>query len=281
MNSINQQSPILSEDFLNRYSGLYTEVFLKSLSNSDEFNFRTFNEGDFTNSHANKLRGSLEKHKSILQKHNSNGSGIFVVINEGGQRANEINRIRAVFADTDGAPLEPLMSLQPHMVIESSPQKWHVYWLVKSNFPLEKFKPTQQAIAAKFGTDKSVSDLSRVMRLPGFYHQKSTPFLTKIIHYSKGLPRYEYQEIFEGLGLEEKSGGYQSTAPLIDQLSIPSLTSFKQMEKMLSCINPECPRDDWSRVGFAIADEYGESGRKLFIDWSAGKYSKGADHDTK
>jgi hypothetical protein len=37
-------------------------------------------------------------------------------------------------------------------------------------------------LAHKFNGDKSVSDLARVMRLPGFYHRKTdTPFLTRLV----------------------------------------------------------------------------------------------------
>ena len=34
-----------------------------------------------------------------------------------------------------------------------------------------------------------VKDLPRVMRLPGFFHQKKSPFQTRIVEYSGGLPK--------------------------------------------------------------------------------------------
>jgi hypothetical protein len=97
--------------------------------------------------------------------------------------------VRAVFADTDGAPLEPIIDvLTPHMVAESSPGKYHVYWLV-TDFPLDRFAPVQVAIANKFGTDASVKDLSRLMRMPGFYYNKNEPFLSRLVALEPGLPR--------------------------------------------------------------------------------------------
>lgn len=141
---------------------------------------------------------SLEK----LSNLNHQGAGVFVVINEGGQHKNDITRIRAVFADTDGAPLEPLLVLEPHIIIESSPRNYHVYWLVDDSFPLGRFNEIQSAIASKFDTDTAVKDLPRVLRLPGFYHQKGEPFLVRILGSNPDLPRYSIEQIISGLGLK-------------------------------------------------------------------------------
>ena len=130
---------------------------------------------------ANNHEGELEPVLSKLQTAQRGGAGAFVVINAGGQRKDEITRVRAVFADTDGAPLEPILAcgLEPHLVVESSPGKWHVYWLV-DGLALEDFTRVQKAIAAEFHTDTSVSDLPRVMRLPGSWHQKGAPWMVAI-----------------------------------------------------------------------------------------------------
>jgi hypothetical protein len=190
-------------------------LFLKTLdpkAKADDFHFRTFDDveieidGNFEKRLdgrlAKKYDGGLKANYETLREFNSNGAGVFVVVNQGGQSKDEINKVRAVFADTDGAPLEPLLILKPHMVIQSSPNKWHVYWLVDDEFSIESFKPIQKAIAYKFGTDSSINDLPRVMRLAGFNHNKSTPFPVCIIKLSADLPRYSSNEIIEGLGLD-------------------------------------------------------------------------------
>jgi putative DNA primase/helicase len=84
--------------------------------------------------------------------------------------------------------------LQPHIVIESSPGKWHAYWLV-SDSPLEQFKPLQQALAQRFNGDKAVCDLPRVMRLPGFLHQKGEPVLTRIHRMADDLTPYTLAQL--------------------------------------------------------------------------------------
>lgn len=121
-----------------------------------------------------------------LDKLNEMGAGIFMAINETngkGRKASDITKVRAVFADFDGEPLPDSFDEEPSMIVESSAGKWHVYWFV-DDFPLESFKIIQKAIAAKFNSDQAVNDLSRVMRVPGFYHKKSDPFMTKVVECS-------------------------------------------------------------------------------------------------
>jgi hypothetical protein len=108
------------------------------------------------------------------------------MVNEGdgdGRQNQNVIRVRAHFVDLDGAPLDPILSAgsPPHMVVESSHQKWHAYWLI-DDCPPGEFKVRQQNLAAKFEGDPTVCDLARVLRLPGFYHRKTnTPFMTRLV----------------------------------------------------------------------------------------------------
>lgn len=130
------------------------------------------------------LNGTLADHGAELVRFNALGAGIYVTINETdlkGRKGQNIVRVRAVFVDLDGAPLDPVIANghTPHIVTETSSGKWHVFWRV-ADMPLDQFGPVQEALAAKFNSDASVHDLSRVMRLPGFEHRKGAPFLIKI-----------------------------------------------------------------------------------------------------
>ena len=104
--------------------------------------------------------------------------------------AANVQRVRAVFVDLDGAPIAPVLdsALPPDWVVRSSPDRWHAYWKV-ADCPLGEFSPVQTALAAKYNGDPSVKDLPRVMRLPGFVHRKAEPFRTEL-----WLPT-NYQEI--------------------------------------------------------------------------------------
>lgn len=131
------------------------------------------------------LHGGLADYADQLCDLNRRGAGVFVSINETdgkGRKRQNITAVRAIFLDLDGAPIDPVLSckLKPHVVVESSAGRYHVYWLVK-DFPLEKFEDVQRAVAKRFDGDPAVALLTACARLPGFLHNKSEPFQTKII----------------------------------------------------------------------------------------------------
>ncbi|MGH8497193.1 MAG: DNA-primase RepB domain-containing protein [Methylococcales bacterium] len=143
---------------------------------ADAFTFQIFS--DRGKGPAQILHGSFDNLANNLSALNHRGAGIFVTVNETdlkGRTASNIKRIRAVFADLDGAPLEPVLqcAIQPSMIVESSPGRYHAYWSV-DGLPLNQFEGVQRTIAERFNADKSCIDLPRVLRLPGFLHQKKT-----------------------------------------------------------------------------------------------------------
>lgn len=144
-------------------------------------------------------------------KKQSEKCGAYVMVNAGdgnGRLKNNVVKVRAFFIDLDGSPWEPAaMALKPHMRVESSPGRWHLYWLV-SDCRLDQFKPIQQAIARKYNGDKSCCDLPRVLRVPGFYHLKKQPVMS-ILTEVNDLPRYTTQQVIDGLGLELAAMGKQ------------------------------------------------------------------------
>lgn len=251
-------------------------AFLKMIDpEANSFCFRKLPDNKVTRVRPDNLDGKLQELLPKLQRANRAGGGAFVVVNEGGQKDDDITRVRAVFADTDGAPVEPIIdALTPHIVVETSPKKYHVYWLV-SDFPLDQFKPIQLAIATQFGTDESVTNLSRVMRMPGFYHNKSEPFLSSIVGLNSGLPRYTLDEVVTGLDL-------QLTPPDEDQQSSEGYGTGKtdappiaEVEKALTYLNPFVIRGRWVRNILALAHDYGEDGRDLAHRWSRGELWNG------
>jgi Protein of unknown function (DUF3987)/RepB DNA-primase from phage plasmid len=133
------------------------------------------------------LHGTLDKRWKELCELNAQRAGIYVTVNETdghGRSTENIKRVRALFNDLDGAPLEPLLKSRqpPHLVVESSPGKFHAYRFV-TGINLEQFEGLQKNLAAEFSSDPGVCDLPRVLRLPGFIHQKdkSKPFLSHIV----------------------------------------------------------------------------------------------------
>jgi len=130
--------------------------------------------------------GTLEEHLDELVKLNERGAGIYFTVNEtdgNGRKKTNVTRIRASFVDLDGSPIEPVnkAEVKPHIVVESSPGRFHAYWCFTGRMPLKVFESLQKGLAARFNGDPAIHDLSRVMRLPGFIHRKGEPFASHIV----------------------------------------------------------------------------------------------------
>jgi hypothetical protein len=112
--------------------------FLNAFDEEGIYTFQTFDDSKtLKRPHlARVLHGNLQNRSSELIHLNSQGAGIFFTVNatDGkGQSASHIVKVRAVFVDLDGVPLEPILKSphEPHFIIQSSPNKFHVYWLVE------------------------------------------------------------------------------------------------------------------------------------------------------
>jgi hypothetical protein len=139
------------------------------------------------------FHGTLDQHKNELVRLNALGAGIFVMVNRGDgiihpgkktcRTTQNVLEVRALFVDLDGAPLDPVRDggVHPDVIVESSPGKWHAYWFAR-DCPLGDFGLRQRQLAEKFQGDHVVHDLPRVMRLPGFVHQKTDPFMSNLIY---------------------------------------------------------------------------------------------------
>lgn len=176
---------------------------LAAIAGDSRISFQTFDETGRTRA-AKILHGTLTQHAEELAALNRTGASINFMVNHGDGRrraASNVLTVRALFVDLDGAPLEPVRSfvLPPHAIVQSSVGKYHAYWLV-DGVELADFKPLQQAIAAAFNGDTKVSDLARVMRLPGSFHCKADPVLCELMVLSDH-PRYSRAEVVDAFGI--------------------------------------------------------------------------------
>ncbi len=172
--------------------------YIRALTGADAtpVSFQTFDDRIADKHRRNLLssvrifHGTLRQHWPELTRLNAAGAGIFTTVNEtdlAGRSAQNIKRVRAIFIDADSEQqtatafrLTGEANHRPDIVVESSPGKRHFYWVV-DDVPLDTFGLVQKALARHFGSDPSVNDLSRVMRLPGTIHHKSAPALVKLL----------------------------------------------------------------------------------------------------
>jgi hypothetical protein len=142
------------------------------------------------------IDGVISESMSIkLAGMNNEGAGIYLCINETdgkGRKASNVTAVRAVYADLDGVPPEKAMEFHPTLVVESSKGRFHCYWLTDDT-PIEGFTALQKNIIRMLGSDPHVHDLPRVLRVPGFFHQKGEPFLSKICGGSGAI--FKYREL--------------------------------------------------------------------------------------
>ncbi len=170
-----------------------TKRFLTVLTGDEAVTFQTFSDreelkikrpdGTDYDPNAGWRHGTLGGLEPYLKRLNAKGAGVYIMVNAGdgsGRSAKDVRGVRALFIDTDGAPFPTDLPLQPHLVVQSSPGRYHLYWLV-NDVALSDFGALQQALAEHYGTDPSVKDLPRVMRLPGFYHRKGEPVMVQLL----------------------------------------------------------------------------------------------------
>jgi hypothetical protein len=163
--------------------------------------------------YAKTLTGSFESVLPKLEALSDQGAGIFVTINHSGtgrRRAEDINRVRAFFVDFDikncvreecySQSLERLKAfpLEPSIIVKAVSGA-HPYWLCH-DAPLETFTETQKRFIELFGSDASIHNPDRVMRLPTFQHQKNpnAPHLVELTLLEPGRV-YSFEEITAAL----------------------------------------------------------------------------------
>jgi putative DNA primase/helicase len=161
------------------------EAFLKVIDpGAAGFTFQTFDDSPHKRPElARVFHASIDGAWDDLFRLSQRGAGVFVCVNETnfrGRKASDIVRVRALFADLDGAPLTNAWNvpLAPGWITRTSEGRYHVFWRV-AGIALPEFTPLQKEIIDRTGGDRAIHDLPRVMRLPGCPHQKGEQYFVE------------------------------------------------------------------------------------------------------
>jgi len=237
------------------------EKFISIIAPTGKHTFQTFNDDSERKSPVMPfiLQGFTPDNIARLTHLNNKGAGIFMMINEGdgkGRKASNVVSVRALFLDLDENGAERLNTIyqqdfpKPRLVVQSSPGKFHVYWLLNKTLSLDQFKQCQQALIERFGGDPSVNDLPRVLRLPGFVHHKGESLhlgqVTALPIPAATLTNYD--DLLAGLPQPELKAWLDEALPFIDA----------------------APYNKWLSVGMALhqATSGDQEGLSRWINWS-------------
>lgn len=155
--------------------------FLNALDPTNQYTFQVFDDTEEKRSSvAANFSGTFENVAQQLVALNSQKLGVFVTVNRTdmrGRKTENVVALRALFIDVDGKPIPESMPVdaQPSMMTIRSADRWHAYWLLKEGEPLSEFERAQEHLRIYYNSDPKVFDLPRVMRIPGFIHNKGEP----------------------------------------------------------------------------------------------------------
>ena len=121
-----------------------------------------------------------------LSQLNAQGAGIFFSPNRfSKQRKKELcEGVNAWYMEIDGISKQEQWEkikkspLRPSAIVDSR-NSLHCYWFAKDG-TIENFDRIIRGIIQYFNSDTACKDITRVFRIPGFYHNKQEPYLVTI-----------------------------------------------------------------------------------------------------
>jgi hypothetical protein len=149
------------------------------------------------------------------------GRGIYLVINDGGDRKSEITACRAFFVEWDDRPIDWQLNAwrelglpEPSLIVLSGGKSAHCYWLLEQPIPPQEWAPLQAELIAYADGDPHCKDASRVMRLPGCWYVDASgepTALVELVHVTGH--RYAPDDIALALLPDEFAEPVAGTAP--------------------------------------------------------------------
>ena len=216
------------------------------------------------------LRGRLSNPviRRTLQRKNLAGYGIFFLTNmtDGiGRKKENIVAGRCLVLDLDGSPLPPVWVLHPHWIQETSPGRHQCFLAIEPTADLAGCEDVSRRLAAHYGGDPAVCDVSHIFRLAGFCHLKRGRFPVRVVAQNDFDPRHKLAD-FEFLpGLPPKPSVSASPGLAVVDARKAALL-FAEMD--VTNLTGDQP---WLAFAMSLhAASRGDSEvRDLFLDWCA------------
>ena len=180
-----------------------------------------------------------------IHRMQSEGRGVYIVVNDGGDTDSEITACRAFFCEWDDRPKEEQINAwkelglpEPTLQIDTGGKSIHNYWVLKKVIDPKTWKPIQERLLDHADADRALKNPSRVMRLAGTYHMKDNGKqggMTKIIYNSN--KKYSYKDIEACLPTLKQHERVKNSVSFDEFEKAP----MDVVEKALFCIPPRKP----------------------------------------
>ena len=209
----------------------HTAAFLDCLAPGEQHHtFQTFHD-QIKGEPGKIVHGTIAQLAPYLRAQQAQGHGVFWTVNRTNQRGRDdtdIESIRCVWLDMDDLTVDVapvIAALAPHCVVESSPGKHHLYWRV-DDMPVSEAQSYLRALWMRWGGDKGATGINRVLRLPGFWHLKtSEPHYTRIVSWNPQLPPYHAAQILQHLLAGELQP--EADTPVLDETLSPMVEGWR------------------------------------------------------
>ena len=170
-------------------------------------------------------KAASEKVQRWLRHSNAQGSDIYVSMNPlhrqaRQRRKQDVIAVRRVYLDLDEDGPEKLGRVlddgfqnklpMPAYIVNSSEQRYQVVWNVKpGSLSVHDAETLMRGLAAEYGGDPAATDVSRVLRLPGFKHRGRGSWVSMSVTNAGPAPREDWpRRLFDS---EEREAGKEKS----------------------------------------------------------------------
>jgi len=178
--------------------------------------------------------------KERIKELNDAGAGIYFTPNSfpsGERKATLCTKVNAWIMESDDLTIEQQWEnldkspIKPSFII-SSKKSLHAYWLSKDG-TIENYTKIVKGLIKHFKGDEACKDISRVFRIPGFYHKKDrdNPYLIELIE--SNATYHTEEEMLKAFPFEEKKHDFIKIDNKIDLWDlIGSLDNRMMLERL-------------------------------------------------
>jgi len=204
---------------------------------------------------------------------------------DGGGKKADVTQVRTLWADLDfkgyaegrDGAFRAMESfpLRPSVVVESG-NGFHLYWhLTAAIEPSAVIEQLLGRLYALLGADRSVLDLSRVMRVPETFNNKTTPAKLARVYHSEYEAVYTLAD-FEALlpaPVEPEHVAWSPPGNDGGRSAYSDIPSIAEMREIMRFIPPGGDyKADWLRILAAVHSVYpGPEGEAMCAEWCDGK----------